>query len=252
MTAPIALQLYTVRELIAERGFEAVVSEVAEIGYVGVEPAGFPGTTPAEAGRLFKELGLQVPSAHLALPVGDDVQPVVEAMAAIGGHYVVSGRGPDQFQDLAAIKETCALFNEAAANARAHGLRFGVHNHWWEYLKVGDRYAYEYMLDLLDPEVVFEVDTYWVKTAGVDPAEVVRKLGARAPLLHIKDGPATRDAPMMAIGSGVMDFPAIVQAAGENVEWLIVELDRCTTDMMEAVRQSYEYLVGEGLARGNR
>ncbi len=252
MTAPIALQLYTVRELIAERGFEPVVREVAEIGYAGVEPAGFPGTTPEQAGQLFRELGLQVPSAHMPLPVGDDVQTVVETMTAIGSRYIISGRGPEQFKDPKAIAETCALFNQAAANARAHGLRFGIHNHWWEYLKVGDRYAYEHMLDLLDPDVIFEIDTYWVKTAGADPVAVVRKLGARAPLLHIKDGPATRDAPMTAIGSGVMDFPAIVQAAGEHLEWMIVELDRCATDMMEAVRQSYDYLVGEGLAHGNR
>jgi hypothetical protein len=39
-----------------------------------------------------------------------------------------------------------------------------------------------------------------------------------------------------------MDFPAILNAAAGPVEWLIVELDRCATDMMEAVAQSYRYL----------
>ena len=67
MPAPIALQLYTVREAI-QGDYEGVVRRVAEMGYLGVEPAGFPGTTPEDAGKLFRELGLAVPSAHAPLP----------------------------------------------------------------------------------------------------------------------------------------------------------------------------------------
>ena len=57
---------------------------------------------------------------------------------------------------------------------------------------------------------------------------------------------------MTAVGEGKMDVPAIVAAGEGSTEWLIVELDRCATDMMEAVEKSYTYLVGKGLARGNR
>ena len=86
----------------------------------------------------------------------------------------------------------------------------------------------------------------------MDPAKVVKELGPRAPLLHIKDGPAVKDEPQVAVGDGVLDFPRIVQAAEGAVEWLIVELDHCGTDMMEAVEKSYQYLVKGGLARGNK
>ena len=54
MPAPVALQLYTLREL-AEKNYEQVVRTVAEIGYAGVEPAGFPGSSPEQAGKLFKQ-----------------------------------------------------------------------------------------------------------------------------------------------------------------------------------------------------
>jgi sugar phosphate isomerase/epimerase len=252
MSAPIALQLYTLREAAAAQGFEKTVRLVAEMGYAGVEPAGFPGSTPEAAGKLFRELGLAVPSAHVALPVGEAKNEVLDTMAAIGSTCIVSGKGPADFGTVDAIKATCALFNEANANAQAAGMSFGIHNHWWEYLQVGDRYAYEIMLDLLDPAITFEIDTYWVQVAGPDPAEIVVQMGARSPLLHIKDGPAVKDEPMQAIGSGVLDWPAIVQAGAKHTEWLIVELDRCATDMVEAVQQSYDYLVGEGLARGNK
>ncbi len=71
---------------------------------------------------------------------------------------------------------------------------------------------------------------------------LVKELGPRAPLLHIKDGPAVKNEPMVAVGDGMMDFPSLIQAAGENTEWLIVELDQCATDMLEAVGKSYRYL----------
>ena len=35
-----------------------------------------------------------------------------------------------------------------------------------------------------------------------------------------------------------------------DYEALIVELDRCATDMMEAVRKSYAYMTENGFARG--
>jgi sugar phosphate isomerase/epimerase len=129
-------------------------------------------------------------------------------------------------------------------------MTFGIHNHWWEFLRVGDRYAYQIAMDHLVPGVFFEVDTYWVQTAGVDPATVVRELGARAPLLHIKDGACQRGQPMTAVGDGVIDFAGIVAASGDVVEWMIVELDSCAGDMMEAVAKSCAYLTREGLADG--
>jgi sugar phosphate isomerase/epimerase len=252
MSAPVAIQLYTVRDALAE-DFAGVVRKIADIGYVGVEPAVDElGATPEEADQLFKDLGLAVPSAHTPLPLGERKHEVLDTMAALGCKCIVSGKGPDDFATMDKIKRTCDLFNEANAVAAEAGLTFGIHNHWWEFQQVEGRYVYQVMLEWLDPDVFFEIDTYWVKTAGPDPAEVVRTLGKRAPLLHVKDGPAVRDAPHVAVGDGVMDFPSIVEAGAGSTEWMIVELDSCATDMVEAVEKSYRYLVRNGLAYGNR
>lgn len=251
MAAPVALQLYTVREALA-KDFEGIVRKVADLGYVGVETAGFPGTTPPAAAKLFKDLGLQVCSAHMGLPVGDKKQEILDTMATLGCKRIVSGFGPDQFKTIDLIKATCAKFNEASASARANGMTFAIHNHWWEYQQTEGRYVYKVMLENLTPDVLFELDTYWVQTGGCDPAAVAKELGARAPLLHIKDGPCVKDQPMTAVGEGKVDFPAVVKAAGKNTEWMIVELDRCATDMMEAVAKSYKYLTSKKLARGKK
>jgi sugar phosphate isomerase/epimerase len=136
--------------------------------------------------------------------------------------------------------------------AKAHGITLHYHNHWFEYEILNNRLAADIMLEHLDPAVMMEVDVYWAQTAGQDPADVVRRLGARAPLLHIKDGPCQMEAPMTAVGAGRVDIPGVAAASAGSAKWFIVELDRCATDMLEAVRQSYQYLIGKGLARGNK
>jgi len=253
MPAPIALQLYTLREQ-AAKDYAGTVRKVAEMGYIGVEPAGYPGTTVEAAARLFKDLGLKVGSAHLGLPVGQDKQSNIDQAGTLGVDYIVTGKGPKDFETLDLVKATCEQFNEAAANARAAGFRFGIHNHWWEFSPLAQtgQPVYQHMLEYLSRDVCFQVDTYWVQTGGCNPAAVVAELGTRCPLLHIKDGPCDREKAMQPCGEGKVDFPAIVEAAKGTTEWMIVELDRCDTEMVEAVEKSYRYLVGKGLAAGSK
>ena len=167
MTAPIALQLYTVRDLL-HRDFEGVIRRIAEIGYLGVETAGFPeGVSAAQAASLFAECGLAVTSAHVPLPLGDDQAQVMETAAQLGIQRLVSGHLPaEEYRDLSAIKHACARLNQAQAVAAANGLSFGVHNHWWEFQKVGDVIPYQVWLGELDPAIFFELDVYWIQSAG--------------------------------------------------------------------------------------
>ncbi|MCK5851954.1 sugar phosphate isomerase/epimerase [bacterium] len=220
------------------------------MGYIGVETAGFPGTTPENAAKLFKELELEVPSAHTAMPIGESKQETLDVMYALDSKRIVSGLGPENFLTTDLVKKSCEKINEASAVAVENGLSFVYHNHWWEFLTVNNRSVYKIMLDYLVPEVLFELDTYWVKTAGLNPTAVIRELGKRIPLLHVKDGSCKKDEAMTAVGDGIMDFNSIVEAGKTTVEWMIVELDRCDTDMMEAVKKSYVYLTSNKLANG--
>ncbi|HEY9076767.1 MAG TPA: sugar phosphate isomerase/epimerase [Anaerolineaceae bacterium] len=239
----IGLQLYSIRELM-NKDFEDSVRKAAALGFTGVETAGFPGTTPQAARKLFDLLGLKVVGAHTRPPVGDQKNEVIETMATIGCTRVINPSLPrDEIKTMDGIKRACDMMNEAAANAHPHGMTIGIHNHWWEMQKVDGEYVYRLMLKLLDPSIFFEVDTYWVKYAGLDPASVVKELGSRAPLLHLKDGPAeSNEQPMVALGTGVMDIPAILAASGNHLEYPIVEFDRCATDIFEALSASVKYL----------
>lgn len=244
MAPKIALQLYTLRHL-TPKDYEGVLRKVAGFGYDGVEIAGFEGTSVAAAAKLVKELGLTVVGAHSPFPVGEKKNEILDISSTFGCKYmIVAHIGPDDTKNMDAIKALCAKVNEAQANAKERGMTMMIHNHWWEYAVLEGKLAADHMLELLDPAVLFELDTYWIKVGGSDPAERVKKLGKRAPVLHIKDGPGNREAAQTAIGTGVMDFPAILKAGGSNTEWWIMEADRIDGDALEAVRQSCIYMKG--------
>lgn len=243
MTAPIGLQLYSVRELAAV-DFKSTIKKIAAMGYTGVETAGFPeGITPQEANALFNDLGLKVTSAHSPLPLGEDAGKVLDTLATINCPHLVSPwMDPEYYSSEDNMKNLAEIFNLAYSVAAENGMKFSIHNHAFEFSLVDGVPAIEILMKYLEPAVNFQLDTYWIKVAGHDPAYFVRKFGSRSPLLHIKDGPATPEAEMTAVGDGVVDVKAIIEAGAPYSKWLIVELDRCATDIMEAVDKSYQYL----------
>ena len=252
MAAPIALQLYTLRKILP-KDYTAGIRAIAAMGYLVVETDEMYGTTPQEASRLFKDLNLSVTSMHdFPIPDRQSLARIVDIAGVLGCQRVVSGGDESDFQDRETIKRISELFNEAATLLALHGLSIGIHNHWGEVNLVEGRPAYEIMLDYLLPEVFFQVDTYWAQVGGVDPVEMIRRLGKRAPLLHIKDGPVSKRLKQTPVGDGKLDFPAIVKASEGTAEWLIVEMDSCTIDIMKAVEKSYHYLVKNGLASGKK
>jgi sugar phosphate isomerase/epimerase len=244
MTAAIALQLYSLREELA-RDFAGTLRRVATIGYTAVETAGFTGTTPAKAATVFRDLGLTVVAAHVPLPLEGKQKEVLSTLEALAcTRAVCAWQPPEQFTTLAGIRATAAKLNQAAAVLAPHGISLYYHNHWFEMNPVEGRPALWHLVASLDPTVHIELDVYWAQTGGVNPVDLVTALGPRADLLHLKDGPCTMEAAMTPLGTGRVDIPAIVTAAATAGagEWLIVELDRCETDMVTALAQSYRYL----------
>lgn len=241
MTRPIALQLYSVRDHVKD-DIERAIAKVAELGFDAVEPFGLTPETAAITKRACDEHGLDVVSVHVPAPVGDEVDNVLAIAAALDCSRVVSGASPGDCATLAAVIDCCERFTEAHETAAANGLRFGVHNHWWEFEPVAGVYPYKLLLERLPSEVFFEVDVYWVQTAALDPVDVLREMAGRARLLHIKDGPALVGEPMVPAGQGTLDIAGIVRASAANSEALIVEFDACATPIWEAVAASRQYV----------
>lgn len=249
---PLSVQLYSLREE-SKTDFPGVLKRLAEIGYVGVEPAGFHGLTPAEFKAMVDDLGLKVSSSHSPWCNPDNLEEVVEVAGILDVDTVTCGYGPDQFATMDAIKATAEMVNGMVDGLAKHDIHLMQHNHFWEFEMLDGKLKYDIYAELC-PGVAFELDMYWVSNFGaVDAPAEIKKFAARTPFLHVKDGPLVKDQAMLAAGKGKVDIPACIAAADPGVlKWLIVELDQCDTDMMTAIAESYEYLVGQGLAKGNR
>jgi sugar phosphate isomerase/epimerase len=255
MSAPIAVQLYTLRDSIgADPG--AVFDRLGAIGFVGVESAGLYGLEPAHYAKILANAGLVLCSAHVGVDTrneqwADAWSADVDAHQAAGAQAVVIPMlFPNHFADADAVRRSADILNTASAIAQQRGLTVGYHNHFWEFTDIDGRPALSVFFEHCDPAVFAEIDIYWAKVGGVDPIAFVRDLGGRARLLHVKDGPAdNHESDMVAVGSGVIPIREVL-AANDNVAWHIVELDRCATDMFDAVEASHDFLVGSGLSEG--
>jgi sugar phosphate isomerase/epimerase len=252
MTADTSIQLYTLREETAV-DFRAVLLRLGAIGYVGVELAGLNGLTPAELLTTLEDAGLALSSAHVGLAKPDEYEAALDEHQALGcDTVVIPALGPKSFADLDAIRAAADLINATNERVRARGLALGYHNHFWEIPPIEGRPGLLHLFDHVDDTVLAEVDIYWARVGGIDPAALLAELGDRATLLHVKDGPAGDPAQaMVAVGDGAIDVAGIL-AASPAARWHIVELDRCDTDMFEAVERSYHYLVDNDLSRGQR
>jgi sugar phosphate isomerase/epimerase len=251
----ISVQLYTIREAI-KLDIRASLQKLAALGFKNVETAFWPdGISLAQASAYLREFGLGVSSCHIEIPEGDKKQAMLDTAKAYGCTKMIWHGWPEdkRYSSLEGTRELIKIYNNASRFAKDNGLQFGLHNHWWEYRnKPGGTFVYEILNQELDKDIFFEVDTYWVKVAGHQPAKIMEQLGERIKYLHIKDGPAVykdnlaadNPDPMTAVGKGTQDFPAILKAAGNHPDWLVIEMDKTATDVFEALAESLKYLKG--------
>jgi sugar phosphate isomerase/epimerase len=255
----LSVQLYTIRDQMAADP-KSALSKLAAIGFKHVETAFWPkGMTLDQAAGLLKENGLSVSSAHIEMPIGDQQKIFLDTAKAFQCKDMIWHGWPEdkRYSTLEGTKELISIYNQAGKFAQDNGLCFGLHNHWWEFRnKVDGKYVYEWLQQELDPSIFFEIDTYWVKVAGHDPAKIVAQLKNRVRFMHIKDGPARwhpnladdNPEPMTAVGKGTQAFPDIIKAAPDT-EWLVVEMDKVATDVFEALKESVNYLTHQQLVR---
>ncbi|MEY2580270.1 MAG: hypothetical protein QOE09_119 [Ilumatobacteraceae bacterium] len=250
---PISVQLYSLRDE-AAKDFEGVLRRLGDIGFVGVELAGFHDLTPKQYASIVEESGLVTSSAHLTDLSPDGMNAALDDLQEIGCDIAVCAfLPPEKFADLDAIKHSADALNKANEIARARGVSLGYHNHWWEFsTNVDGQTAWSALFERLDTTMFIELDIYWATLGGADPRTVIADLDDRVWLLHVKDGPCDApESPMVAVGSGTLDIPAILTSA-PTAKWHVVELDRCASDMFTALADSYRYLVEGGLSRGRK
>lgn len=264
----LGVQLYSVRDD-ASRDIEGTLKAVKEMGYDGVELAGLYGKTPEELKALAESFDLTVISAHTGLweSRGMGAKALVEQYRKAGCRYIAIASmanedrpGGENFEN--AAKEIAAL----ADACKEEGITLLYHNHDFEFAILPDgRTVLEAIYGCASPDLLqTEIDVCWAKTAGTDPAELVKRYTGRAPLVHLKDFSGLPEqsrydgfglkfsrpadaAPfsLQPVGRGAQDVPAIVAAAeAAGTQWLIVEQDSPAEGdtPMESIAYSATYL----------
>jgi sugar phosphate isomerase/epimerase len=240
---PIALQLWTIREAMATDADRAL-GRAKAAGFSAVEIAPLPpGLTPERLAESLDRHDLAVVSIHGDLPTPANIDQWTRIARECRCPKIVWHGWPrdPRFDTVAGVRDLISACNDAAAVARDHGLRFGIHNHWWEFEPVEGHSPIRLFHESLHSDIFWQLDVYWAQTAGADPAHVLSELTPRIESIHWKDGPAVHGAPMTALGRGKVDIPRILRALTHPADW-IIELDDCATDPLEAAAESRGYL----------
>lgn len=266
-TLPVAVQVYSVRD-VAEKDFKGVVTKLKEIGYDGVELAGLYGLEPSYIKEVLAELDLVPVSAHV--PFTDlvaDLEGTVAAYKEIGVSYVtIPFLGDDDRPGAVNFEDNLKKLVTIGECIKANGMKMLYHNHDFEFIKMPNgQYGLDYIYSTIPADILeTEIDTCWVKVAGEDPAEYLKKYTGRAPVVHLKDFIKEGEAANMyeligietekkeetgkfefrPVGYGCQDFKPILEASIEiGAKWVVVEQDQAyERTTIEAVTLSREYL----------
>ena len=238
----LGVQLYTLRSALQE-DVDRTLAAVAEIGYTKVEIAGLYGHSPREMRAKLDAVGLRCASSHHGLAdVRGDWAAVLEGAQELGQDLIVVPSIPSDENTPDLLARVADDFNRAGEVAQAAGIRFGYHNHDWEFEPHPNGVLpMDLLLERTDPHLVdWQLDLFWIVHGGADPVRYLRATAGRVTSVHVKD--RTADGGMVDVGQGVIDFATLLPLAeGLGLRHAFVEHDS-PGDPIESVRRSYEHL----------
>lgn len=255
----IGIQLYTLRNELAKDP-AGTLKEVAAAGFKQVELYGFPKADAMIQGA--RDAGLAIHSSHFEW--GSVVNPtdaemsdfsrILEKAHALGlSHLVIPYLQEPDRATLDSYRKIAANANRAAAMSKKAGIQLSYHNHNFEFLPMdGGKSGYDIFIEEFSPEMQFEIDIFWVKLAGIEPVDLIRKLSGRVSQLHLKDLKQGVETPTFAsglkpdvfqeLGDGIIAMePVLVAAKAAGVKHCHIEQDQ-SPDALASIRQSIAYL----------
>jgi len=255
----IGIQLYTLRNEIG-RDAAGTLKKVAGAGYKQVELYGFPKADAMIAAA--RDAGLAIHSSHFEWDsvvnpkdaAMSDFSRIVEQAKKVGlSHLVIPYLQDGNRRTLDDYKKVAENANKAAEIADQAGIRLSYHNHNFEFEpKEGGQSGYDIFIANFSPNMMFEIDVFWVKAAGIEPVELIKKLSGRVSQLHLKDLKEGIKTPSYAsglpadafqeLGDGMIPMePILVAAKAAGVVHCHVEQDQ-SPDAMASIAQSMAYL----------
>ena len=259
-TKHIGLQLWSVRDDM-KKDPAGTLKALAAMGYKEVESFGYDaqtdqifGLTLKDFSKLLKDNGLKMPSSHSAIQLADydpatkmlsdRAKKVIDSAASVGQKYLINPWTGDE--DRKKLPELMKTFTAVGEYAKKAGIKFGYHNHDFEFKTKGTdgRVMYDWLLEEVDPKLmVMEMDIYWVQFAGFQALDYFKKYPGRFELCHAKDMSAADQHPSIEFGDGTIDFKSILaQRSKAGLKYVIVELENYLTTPMKGAQRSLDNL----------
>ncbi|MEN9729711.1 MAG: hypothetical protein RLZ91_828 [Bacteroidota bacterium] len=230
----VGVQLYSVRDDM-RKDPQGTLNALAEMGYKYVEHANyvnrkFYGWDAKEFRKRLDDLGIKMPSGHTVMGKAhwDDSKNdftdlwkyTVEDAAVMGQELVISpsiDMGIRKDKNL--LLKYMEIFNKSGELCNKSGMRFGYHNHDFEFSeKLDGELLYDIMLNNTDPKLVAQqLDIGNMINGGGVPAEVMKKFPGRFVSMHVKDevpsaaGHEKFESTILGKGSGQIDVQALVK-----------------------------------------
>ena len=245
---PVGLQMYSLRNEIG-KDLRGSLEKIAGIGYKHLEAAGygggkFYGLEPSVLRSMVEDLGMKLISSHLTFK-DDEVGQVLKSHQELGVDYLVwPWLGQEQRASISAYRKVAEKFNTIGKMCKNNGMKFGYHNHDFEFNELEGRIPYDILMEYTDPELVFmQIDLYWIIYAGKDPVSYFEKYPGRFETWHVKDMAEGDDKEMTEVGSGIIDYKAIFgYAHTAGMKDFFIEQDEIKGDGFDSVKESFEYI----------
>ena len=253
-TKDIGIQIYSVRDQLNE-DLEGTLQQIAEIGYKWLELASyddgkFYGKSPSEFRKIVDDLGMVIISNHAGIEIKNDntgdVEKAADAHAELGLKYVIKPWLAEERRVSAdSYKKVAEELNRIGEIMKSKGLKFGYHNHDFEFAPVEEHIPYDILLSETDGELVtFEIDLYWIIKGGSNAVDYFNKYPGRFELYHVKDMDNTEEAYYTEVGNGIINFRELFNLRDlAGMKFFFVEQDNCRNyPPLESVRISFDYL----------
>lgn len=244
------LQLWSVRDDMAKDP-KGTLKQLASYGYKQIESFEgkdgiYWGMTAKQFKKYMDSLGMKLVSSHC--DISKDFEQKANDAAAIGVKYLICPwKGPQKSLD--DFKKFADEFNACGEICRKAGIRFAYHNHDYSFIELEGKLPQDLMMENTDAATVdYEMDMYWVVTAGHDPIEWMKKYPNRFRACHIKDRTrnvaADQKDASCVLGKGSIDYAKVLKAAQkQGMRYFIVEQEKFVgTTPMQAVKANAGYM----------
>ncbi|MBC8769822.1 sugar phosphate isomerase/epimerase [Arenibacter sp. BSSL-BM3] len=241
----LGVQLYTFRKEMTEDAV-GTLKKIAALGIKQIESARstkglYYGLKPKEMKDVCSDLGMTLRSGHVALD--ENWQNTMDQAAESGQEYLICSSMPTEGQTADNYKSVAEAFNKAGEECKSRNIKFGYHNHEYEFESENGEVFYDILLNNTQPDLVhMELDLGWVVVAGKDPLDYFKRYEGRFPLWHLKDMDMVKKE-STEFGKGGLNIAQMLEHKKESgLEYIFIEQEEYASTPFESMEHNMKFM----------